>query len=99
MLLTERLLIKPSNENYKQIKKSCSLSKALYNEATYLFRQSFFNGEVLKWNQVDYILKKRKSRSYSELPSAAAQAMIRQMGDNWKAFWNAEYRSSLHMEE
>lgn len=88
MNLTERLLIKPSNENYKQIKKSCSLSKALYNEATYLFRQSFFNGEVLKWTQVDYILKNR-SNNYKELPSAAAQAMIRQMGDNWKAFWNA----------
>lgn len=88
MNLTERLLIKPKNENYRQIKQACILSKSLYNEANYLFRQSFFDENLLHWVQVDKILK-RRSRNYNALPAAAAQALLRQMGDNWNSFWKA----------
>ena len=88
MNLTERLLVKPNNENYEQIKQACLFSKLLYNEATYLFRKSFFDEELLTWQQVDKILKYR-SKNYNALPAAAAQALLRQMGDNWKSFWNA----------
>jgi putative transposase len=88
MNLTERLLVKPNNENYKQIKQACLFSKSLYNEATYLFRKSFFDEELLTWKQVDKILKHR-SKNYNALPAASAQALLRQMGDNWKSFWEA----------
>ena len=70
----------------KQTKQACLFSKLLYNEATYLFRKSFFDEELLTWQQFDKILKHR-SKNYNALP-AAAQALLRQMGDNWKSFWN-----------
>tara|TARA_Y100001960_G_C14781601_1_gene887221 strand:- start:1974 stop:3227 length:1254 start_codon:yes stop_codon:yes gene_type:complete len=88
MLLTERLLIKPNNENYKQIKKSCRITKSLYNEANYLFRQSYFDGKIFKWREVDKELR-TNSKNYAEIPAAASQALIRLLDKNWKSYFSA----------
>lgn len=88
MLLTERLLLKPNHENYKIIKQSCCISKSIYNEANYIFRQEFFSGNFMKWNDVDKMVK-IKSNNYYKIPSAASQAIIKRLGKNWKSFFNA----------
>ena len=43
MILSERHIIKQSNNYYKELDNLCYLSKNLYNSALYAIRQHYFN--------------------------------------------------------
>lgn len=43
----ERILIKPSDTNYRAVARICREAKTVFNCANYLMRQSFFNGKLI----------------------------------------------------
>ena len=89
MLKTERILIKPNHSHYKMCRAVSYLSARLTNQALFYFRQSFFNGELLRWPSVDKLLKLRHPELYSLLPNAMSQALIKKLGADFKSFWQA----------
>lgn len=44
---TERIYVRPNNENYPAISKACCLAKSLYNAANFIIRQAFINENKL----------------------------------------------------
>ena len=89
MILSERHIIKQSNQYYKDLDNLCFLSKNLYNSALYAIRQHYFNtkqylnkfeliNQFTKNNQLDYIA----------LPRKVSQQIIYQVDQNFKSFFN-----------
>jgi putative transposase len=89
MQLTEQIQLKYS----KELSHLCHLSKNLYNEANYQYRQFFFNlGEFINYYDLDLILKHYEC--YKALPAQTNQQILQLVDQNWKSYWNAlkEYR-------
>lgn len=86
---TERILVRPSNENYQAIRHACRLAKSVFNVANYRIRQAFINNsEVISHSAVDKALKKTAHEAYKGMPSAAsAQRVIQVLGKDWKSFF------------
>jgi len=89
MLLTERILIKPSHSHYNQVRKLCRLTASVSNQALYYFRQNFFNHEQNKWPQIDKLVKLKHQDMYSAIPNAISQSVIKKIGTDFDAFWKA----------
>jgi putative transposase len=85
---TERILIKPAHGHYRAAKRTCRLASAVYNQALYYMRQSFFNSELLSWADVDKILKFHHTSLYAQLPAAMSQAIIKKVGTDFKSFFS-----------
>lgn len=82
MQRTEQIWLKPSTG----ISKLCHLSKNLYNEATYIIRQNFFDkGKWTRYNDLAFQLK--SSENYKELPSQTAQQILKVVDRNWNSFF------------
>ena len=94
-MITIRNLVKPSHKNYKNIKRACLNASAIFNCANYIMRQSFFDGDVRKWNSVDKQLK-NLNPIYQTNPSAASQTTIKRLGEDWNSFWKGfkDYKKS-----
>lgn len=61
---TERILVRPSDDNYQAIRKACRLAKCVYNVANYRIRQTFIKeGEVVSHSKVDKELRKVRTSS------------------------------------
>jgi putative transposase len=84
-MITIRNLVKPSHNNYKNIKRACQNTSAIFNCANYIMRQSFFDGDMRKWNSVDKQLK-NLNPLYQNNPSAGSQTTIKRLGENWESF-------------
>ena len=88
MRLVERHLIKPTKQSYKELDKLSFLSKNLYNSATYICRQAFFNGLIVpSFNQLYHQLK--NGIDYKSLPAKVGQLVIKQVARNFKSFFAA----------
>lgn len=87
----ERILIKPSDTNYRAVARLCREAKTVYNCASYLMRQSFFDGKLIPWATADKFLKGgfHEHPSYSANPNAMSQAVIKKLGDDWKGYFAA----------
>jgi putative transposase len=88
---TERILIKPSDTNYRAVARICREAKTVHNCASYLMRQSFFDGKLIPWATADKLLKRGFSEhpSYSALPAVMSQAIIKRIGSDWNGFFGA----------
>lgn len=86
---TERILIKPSHQAHKSMRLLCFKNSKIFNTANYYIRQSFFNGEITKWNMADKMVNFHHKNLYESIPNAASQAMIKKLGDDWKGFFAA----------
>lgn len=86
---TERILVRPSDDNYQAMRNACRLTKRVYNVANYRIRQAFINdSEVISHSAVDKELKKSGDENYKAMPSAAsAQRVIQILGKDWKSFF------------
>lgn len=86
---TERILIRPSDTNYRAVAFLCRQAKTIFNCANYLARQSFFDGDLLPWNKIDINIRNGAFRNpaYSMIPNAMSQAIIRKMGIDWKSYF------------
>lgn len=91
MLRTERILIKPSDQNFRAVARLCREAKTIYNCASYLMRQSLFDGKMIPWAAADKILKSEFSGhpAYSKIPNAMSQAIIKKLGDDWRGYFSA----------
>lgn len=91
MLRTERILIKPSDPNFRAVALVCREAKTIYNCASYLMRQSFFDGKLIAWAAADKQLKSEVAGhpAYSRIPNAMSQAIIKKLGDDWKGYFAA----------
>jgi putative transposase len=87
----ERILIKPSDTNYCAVARLCRTAKTVYNCASYLMRQSFFDGKLIPWATADKLLKAgfHEHPSYFANPNAMSQAIIKKLGDDWKGYFAA----------
>lgn len=76
----------------------CHLAKNLYNAANYNVRQSFIKEG--KWvRRFDLQKSMRDCNDYRELPAQSSQAMLKQLDDNWKAFFGAIREYKKHPEK
>ena len=94
---TERILVNPSNVNFRALHKACNMTRYLYNAANYKIRQAFFKGITIFASEVDKEFKSTREDCYVRMPSAAsAQRTLQILGDAWKSFWAAreEYNKS-----
>ena len=94
---TERILVNPSNVNFRALHKACNMTRYLYNAADYKIRQAFFKGITIFASEVDKEFKSTHEDCYVRMPSAAsAQRTLQILGDAWKSFWAAreEFKNS-----
>lgn len=90
MILSERHIIKQSNNYYKELNNLCYLSKNLYNSALYAIRQHYFNTKQYL-NKFDLInqFTKNNQQDYIALPRKVSQQIIYQVDQNFKSFFNS----------
>lgn len=90
MILSERHIIKQSNNYYKELDNLCYLSKNLYNSALYAIRQHYFNTKQYL-NKFDLInqFTKNNQQDYIALPRKVSQQIIYQVDQNFKSFFNS----------
>lgn len=88
MQLVERHVIKPGHRYYKTCDQLCWLSKNLYNSATYIYRQNFFQGVTTNAIEVYHQLK--TEADYQALPSKVAQGTLRLALRNWTSYYKAK---------
>jgi len=88
---TERILVRPADENYQAMRNACRLAKSVFNTANYRIRQAFINhSEIISHSTVDKELKSSDNDCYKGMPSAAsAQRVIQVLGKDWKSFFAA----------
>ncbi|MFA5730773.1 MAG: transposase [Acidithiobacillus sp.] len=91
MQLTEQIQLKSTSE----LSYICHLTKNLYNEALFQYRQFFFNlEEFLNYYDLQIILKKYDC--YKQLPAQTAQQILDLVMKNWKSYWASlkEYKTN-----
>jgi len=89
MKLTEQIQLKSTPE----LSRLCHLSKNLYNEALFQYRQFFFKlQEFINYYDLQIILKDKEC--YKQLPAQTSQQIIDLAMRNWKSYWAAskEYK-------
>ena len=90
MILSERHIIKQSNQYYKDLDNLCFLSKNLYNSALYAIRQHYFNTKqyLNKFELINQFTKNNQ-QDYISLPRKVSQRIIYQVDQNFKSFFNS----------
>lgn len=90
MILSERHIIKQSNQYYKDLDNLCILSKNLYNSALYAIRQHYFNTKqyLNKFELINQFTKNNQ-KDYIALPRKVSQQIIYQVDQNFKSFFNS----------
>ena len=79
----------------KELKNLCHLSKNLYNYANYCLRQSFIKtGKLPREFDLTTKLARRNQVDYRALPAQTSQQIIKLLYKNWKSFFkaNREYK-------
>lgn len=75
----------------------CWDAKNLRNYANYIIRQEFFNNKkYLNYNSIQNKLQTSRANCYMKLPAKLAQAVLRELDQNWNSFFAAirEYRKN-----
>ena len=90
MILSERHIIKQTNQYYKDLDNLCFLSKNLYNSALYAIRQHYFNTKqyLNKFELINQFTKNNQ-KDYIALPRKVSQQIIYQVDQNIKSFFNS----------
>lgn len=90
MILTERHIIKGSDERFKELDYICFLSKNLYNAGLYAVRQHFLDqGEFLSYVKNVAIFTKEDNVDYRALPSKVSQQTLKLVEQNFKSFFKS----------
>ncbi len=64
--------------------------KNLRNYANYIIRQEFFNNKkYLNYNHIQKKLQTARANCYVKLPAKLAQAVLRELDQNWQGFFGA----------
>lgn len=90
MQLTERHVIRNGSKMYAEADRVCFLSKNLYNAALFVVRQKYFdNGEWLRYAFLQHVFSEDGNPDFRALPAKVAQATMRRVDDNMKAFFRS----------
>ncbi|MDK2790531.1 MAG: putative transposase [Methanothermococcus sp.] len=70
------------------------ISKNLYNQATYLIKQSLKENKLLSYYDLNNMLK--DSENYKELPTQSAQQILKMVSRDWKSYFKGlkEYKNN-----
>ena len=86
----ERHIIRKGGYNYLEVKKTCHLSKNLYNYVNYILRQSFFEtGQIPGEYEISTQLAKENQDDFRALPAQVSQQTIKLVFKAWKSFFSA----------
>jgi putative transposase len=86
--LVEQHIIRENDPRFALIDAAAFAAKNLYNKALYTVRQSFFHEEgYLPFAAVYHLLK--NSAEYRSLPCKVSQLVLKQLDQNWQAFFAA----------
>jgi putative transposase len=88
MQLTERHIIKSTEQRFAEIDELAFKSKNLYNAANYVIRQSFVYGwGYINYNEMNRLMKSHEA--YKALPAKVSQQILMILDKNWKSFFEA----------
>lgn len=86
----ERHIIRKGGYNYLEVKKTCHLSKNLYNYVNYILRQSFFEtGQIPGEYEISTQLAKENQEDFRALPAQVSQQTIKLIFEAWQYFFRA----------
>ncbi len=86
--LVEQHIIKEADPRFEAIDKAAFASKNLYNYANYIVRQEFIkNNKYLNYVAIYHLVK--DSDAYKGLPRKVSQLVLKQLDQNWRAFFAA----------
>lgn len=89
---TEKHKIKKNDKYYSMIMDFCHKSKNLYNQANYILRDNYIQGNgIVPYNLLDKIVRDNiEYPDYRNMPTAqSAQQTLKMLCSNWKAFSNS----------
>lgn len=85
--LTEKHIIKNGHRYYNKCDKITYLAKNLYNATLYEQRQSFFNGKIKNYNEINKEFGDNKQVDYKALPTRVSQQVQILSDKNFKSFF------------
>lgn len=90
MNLVEQHIIKKSDKRFKELDKTCFLSKNLYNIGLYEIRQHYFNTKkFLKYTELNKLFVDSKQQDYYQLPTKVSQQTLKLLEQNFKSFFGS----------
>lgn len=88
MYLTEKHIIRHSNNLYKEIDELSFKSKNLYNSCLYVVRQHYFNTkQYLNYNSVNRLFIDTNQENYIELPRKVSNHVLQQVDKSFNSFF------------
>ncbi len=98
MQLVEQHVISKADPRWGAIDKACFLFKNLYNAANYLLRQEYiFHQHYIPYPELARQMK--TNPDYCALPRKVSQGVLRQVDQNWQAFFAAHNAWESHPEK
>lgn len=98
MQLVEQHIIDRHDPRWAAIDVAASLSKNLYNAANYILRQEYiFNHRYIPYAELDKLMK--RNADYCALPRKVPQWVLKQLHQDWQAFFAAQAEWQLHPEK
>jgi len=86
--LVEQHAIQEKDPRFGEIDAAAFAAKNLYNLGNFTIRQSWlFGGEYIPFAKLYHLLK--GSEAYQALPRKVSQLVLKQLGQNWRAFFAA----------
>lgn len=90
MILTERHIIKETDNRFAELDNLCYLSKNLYNAGLYTVRQYYFNNnKFLSYVSNVSIMSATDNIDYRTLPSKVSQQTLKLVEQNFKSFFGS----------
>ena len=101
MKLTERHIIKPNNEIYKELVDITQKSNNLYNRGMFVIRQHYLRlsghnftedisnspKEFIDYYELNKLLKTTEDDNYRSLPANISQEVLKVLNQDWKSFF------------
>lgn len=96
--LVEQHIIKQTDPRFALLDQAAFASKNLYNLANYIVRQEFINHkQYLNYAAVYHLVK--ETEAYQALPRKVSQLVLKQLDQNWRAFFAATREWKDHPEK
>jgi putative transposase len=96
--LVEQHIIKKTDPRFETIDRAAFASKNLYNAANYIVRQEFINhNKYLNYAAIYHLVK--DSEAYQALPRKVSNLVLKQLDQNWRAFFAAMREWQEHPEK
>ena len=90
MKLSQQIVIKKSNSNYKELEHMCHMSKNLYNTGLYTIKQQYEKDKhYLNYFELERKLRDENNIDYRNLPTDISQQTLKLLDKNYKSFFKS----------